>query len=132
MTNLKDDYLEKSEWVVIERASRWIKLWRIHLQWRRHRRCRFHAWVREIPWRRKWKPIAVFLLGESHRQRSLVGYSPWGHKKLDPTEFHDRNQKLWGQRPKYAFYVLTRKGNMSKNLKKKKKRVRMHGVFSNN
>ena len=28
----------------------------------------------------------VFLPGESHGQRSLVGYSPWGHKELDKTE----------------------------------------------
>ena len=27
-----------------------------------------------------------FLPGESHGQRSLVGYSPWGHKELDMTE----------------------------------------------
>ena len=29
-------------------------------------------------WRRKWKPIPVFLPGESHGQRDLAGYSPWG------------------------------------------------------
>ena len=28
------------------------------------------------PWRRKWQPTPVFLLGESHGQRSLEGYSP--------------------------------------------------------
>ena len=28
----------------------------------------------------------VFLPGESNRQRSLVGYSPWGHKESDTTE----------------------------------------------
>ena len=28
----------------------------------------------------------VFLSGESHGQRSLGGYSPWGHKELDMTE----------------------------------------------
>ena len=26
------------------------------------------------------------LAGESHGQRSLVGYSPWGHKELDTTQ----------------------------------------------
>ena len=31
-------------------------------------------------WRRKWQPTPVFLPGESHGQRSLVGYSPWGHR----------------------------------------------------
>ena len=39
-----------------------------------------------FPWRRNWQPTAVFLPGESHGQRSLVGYSPWGCKELDMTE----------------------------------------------
>ena len=39
------------------------------------------------PWRRKWQPTPVFLPGESHGQRSLVGYSPWGHKESDTTEW---------------------------------------------
>ena len=37
-------------------------------------------------WRRKWQPTPVFLPGESHGQRSLVGYSPWGCKESDMTE----------------------------------------------
>ena len=32
------------------------------------------------------QPTLVFLPGEFHGQRSLVGYSPWGHKELDMTE----------------------------------------------
>ena len=40
------------------------------------------AWVEKIPWRRKWQPTPVFLPGESHGQRSLVGYSPWGCKTV--------------------------------------------------
>ena len=40
----------------------------------------------KIPWRKKWQPTLVFLPGESHRQSSLTGYSPWGHKELDTTE----------------------------------------------
>ena len=36
-------------------------------------------------WRRKWQPIPVFLPGECHGQRSLVGYSPWSHKDSDKT-----------------------------------------------
>ena len=31
-------------------------------------------------WRREWLPTPVFLPGEFHGQRSLVGYSPWGYK----------------------------------------------------
>ena len=36
----------------------------------------FDPWVRKILWRRKWQPTPVFLPGESHGWRSLVGYSP--------------------------------------------------------
>ena len=38
------------------------------------------------PWRRKWQPTPVFLPGESHGWRSLVGYSPQGRKESDMTE----------------------------------------------
>ena len=37
-------------------------------------------WVRKIPWRRAWQATPVFLPGEFHGQRSLVGYSPGGHR----------------------------------------------------
>ena len=47
---------------------------------------RFDPWVRKISWRKKWLPIPGFLPGDFHGQRSLVGYSPWGRKKLDTTE----------------------------------------------
>ena len=40
-----------------------------------------------IPWRREWLRIPVFLPGEFHGQRSLAGYSSWGHKELDTTEW---------------------------------------------
>ena len=46
----------------------------------------FDPWVGKIPWRRKWHPTPVFLPGESHGGRSLVGYSPWGHKESDTIE----------------------------------------------
>jgi len=50
-----------------------------------YRRRRFNPWVGKIPWRREWLPIPVFLPGESHGQRSLVGYSSWGRKESDMT-----------------------------------------------
>ena len=46
----------------------------------------FDLWVRKFPWRRKWQPTLVFLPGESHGQRSLEGYSPWGRQESDMTE----------------------------------------------
>ena len=45
------------------------------------KRRRFNPWVGKIPWRRAWQPTPVFLPRESHGQRSVVGYSPWGHKR---------------------------------------------------
>ena len=33
-----------------------------------------------------WQSTPVFLPGEFHGQRSLAGYSPWGHKESDTTE----------------------------------------------
>ena len=47
------------------------------------RRLRFNPWVGKILWSRKWQPTVIFLPGKSHGQRSLVGYSPCGPKKLD-------------------------------------------------
>ena len=47
---------------------------------------RLNPWVRTIPWRRQWHPTPVLLPGKPHGRRSLVGYSPWGHKESDTTE----------------------------------------------
>ena len=41
---------------------------------------------REDPLEKEMVPPPVFLPGETHGQRSLVGYSPWGHEELDTTE----------------------------------------------
>ena len=42
---------------------------------RRHKRHGFSPWIGKVPWRREWQPTPVFLPGESHRWRSLAGYS---------------------------------------------------------
>ena len=52
-------------------------------QCRRHKRHGFEPWVRRSPWWRAWQPTAVLFPGESHGQRSLAGYSPWGHKRME-------------------------------------------------
>ena len=39
-----------------------------------------------IPWKRAGQPTPLFLPGEYHGQRSLVGFSPQGHKESDMTE----------------------------------------------
>ena len=49
-------------------------------------RLRFNPWVGKFLQSRKVAPTPVFLPGESHGQRRLVVYRPWGHKESDTTE----------------------------------------------
>ena len=63
-------------------------------QLRRYKRCSFDPWVGKIPWRRKWQPTPVFLVGKSHGQRSLAGYSPWGCKESDLTSQLKNNKMI--------------------------------------
>ena len=53
-----------------------------------------HLWVGKIPWRRECLPTPVFWPRESHGQRSLPGYSPWGPKELDTTEQFSLSKKI--------------------------------------
>ena len=60
------------------------------------------------PGEEKWLPTPIFLPGELHRQRSLVGYRPRGHKESDMTEwlafslhffiFTPLSRSKWGRR----------------------------------
>ena len=61
----------------------WLKRQRICLKCGRSG---FSPRIRRISCRREWQPTPVFLPGEFHGQRSLVGYSPWDHKKSDTTK----------------------------------------------
>ena len=77
-----------------------------------HKRCQFYPGAGKIPWKRAWPPTPIFLPGESHGQRSLVGYIPWRHKRvrhdwalLDPTHYWRLRTseqydlfKTWGRR----------------------------------
>jgi len=84
-----------SDWTELNwsnvRASLVAQCKRIHLQ------CRTRAldpWVEKIPWRRKWQPIPVFLLGKSHGQRGAW----WAtvHEvtiELDMTERLNKNKQ---------------------------------------
>ena len=53
---------------------------------------RFNPWVRKIPGKREWQSTPVFLPGQSHGQKSLAGYSPWGCKKSNLTEWLHKKQ----------------------------------------
>jgi len=65
---------------------RWLSSKESACQYRKCRRLRFDTWVGSILQRRKWQLTPVFFPGESHGQRSLEGYSPWGCKESDTTE----------------------------------------------
>ena len=59
-------------------------------QCRRCKRRRLDPWVGKIPWRRKWQPTPVFLPGEAHGQRSLVGCRPRRRPESDTTDVTKR------------------------------------------
>ena len=88
-------------------------------QCRRHKRCEFDPWVRKIPWRRAWQPIPVFLPVESHRQRSLAGYSPWGSQRV----VHDWNNIA-------CTHMLGKTRVWDKNMGRGRNGVEGEGVWS--
>ena len=73
-------------WYILTWLPRWLSCKESACQCRRHRRCDFDPWVGKIPWKRKWQPTPVFLPGKFHGQKSLTGYSSWGHKESDTTD----------------------------------------------
>ena len=80
-------WLQSPSAVIVEPPEiKWLSGKQSACRCRSHRRPGLHPWAGKIPWRRKWHPTPVLLPGESHGQRSLVGYSPWGHKELDTSE----------------------------------------------
>ena len=46
------------------------------------------------PLEKEMTTTPIFLPGESHGQRSLVGHRPWGHKELDTTRRLNNNKRL--------------------------------------
>ena len=68
------------------------------------------------PWNKKWQPTPVFLLGELHGQRRLVGYSPRGQKESNTTEQLNNNNALcnrlqihvdvWQKSPQYCKVIF--------------------------
>ena len=76
----------------------------------------FDPWVGKIPWRRKWQPTPVFLPGVSHSPRSLVGYSPWGRKRVGQ-DLTTKQQQQQGWGPRFgAHLLLVNLKHQSKNL----------------
>ena len=81
-------------------------------QRKRHKRLGFNPWVRKIPWRKAWQPTPVFLTGESHGQKSLVGYSPRAYKDTDTVEVTNHActfGKVHSPTPNLKEYLLNEK-----------------------
>ena len=71
------------QWVSLSGLSWWLSAKESTCQCNRPG---FDPWVGKILWRRIWQLTLVFLPGELHGQRSLVGYRLWSGKELDMTE----------------------------------------------
>ena len=78
-------YINMDSWIFILLVETYPQLGLSRWLSGKERRRGFDPWVRKIPWRKKWQHTPVFLPGESHGQRSLVGYGPWGPKESDMT-----------------------------------------------
>ena len=93
-------------------------------QCQRHKWCSFNLWVGKMPWRKEWQPTPVFLLGKSHGQRSLGGYSPWGLKESDMTEHRHTHTHTHSYthvpdtvsipRMKYSLYICRSSSQMTR------------------
>ena len=81
----------------------WLRRSSICLQCRKPR---FSPWIGKIPWTRKWQPTPVFLPGDAHGQRSLVGYNPWACQESDTPEAN--NTLLYNQETEQHLHFLLR------------------------
>ena len=65
---------------------------------------RVRSLVQKDPLEKEMTTTPVFLLGKSHRRRSLAGYSPRGHKELDMTErLRTHTSLLWSSIDKWNY-----------------------------
>ena len=74
-------------------------------QRKRSRKREFNHSVRKIPWRRKWQPTPIFLLGKSHGQRNLAGYSHGVAKRQIWLCTHAPRVDVWHKKVRTVFKV---------------------------
>ena len=73
-----------------------------------------------IPWRREWLPTPVLLPGGFHGQRSLVGYSSWGCKESDMTEWLTLSLSHFSHIPQGMYGQIFVFESLSTNITKQK------------
>ena len=74
----------------------------------------FNTWIGKIPWRRAWQPLQYSCLENPHKQRSLAGCSPWGHKSVR----HDWVTKHSIAHTQFWSYVIQKQFWTSGNIRK--------------
>ena len=101
ISKLQELVMDREAWLAAVHAKSWTRLsdW-TELNWIEDRRLTYISCstllLFQPPWSRKWQPLPVFLPGEFHGQRILVGYSPWGRKELETTEWINLwNKQFW-------------------------------------
>ena len=83
-----------------------------------------HYWTTSLSlstfmhWRRKWQPTPMFLPGESHGWRRLVGCSPWGCTESDTTEATQQQQQQHNREKKGKSHIKILKKKKKKKLRK--------------
>ena len=87
------------------RLRRWSSGKESACQCKRQRRWKFYPWVATIPWRRAWQSTPVFLLGKSHRQRSLVVCISVGSQRGQTWQNTQREIVLL--KSKYKYFKIT-------------------------
>ena len=97
-------WTDKTSWVWLLREEKsettlWRSWWKPENKAQLSRDKYWNASLKNSHWRRKWQPTPVFLPGISHGQRIVVGYSPWGCKRvkhnLAPEHTHVDVYKFW-------------------------------------
>ena len=78
----------------------------------------YSPWVRKIPRRREWQPTPVFFPVESHGQRSLAGYSPWGREESNRTEYAHIHTPVGALVSVFCFYHHRLKENLCTHYSK--------------
>ena len=70
------------------------------------RRPWFNPWVGNISWGMAWQSTPLLLPGESHGQMSLAGYSPWGCKRVRPTQQLNINKNNYSSTTIYWYIYI--------------------------
>ena len=73
------DWETELNWSYVQGLNWWLRSKEFTCHCRRQK---FNPWVRKIPCWRKWQPTPAFLPGKSCAHTCLVGYSPWGCKRV--------------------------------------------------